>query len=160
MRTIWWELAPKLMIASRLPKTSTLLSSEAYRLYSKGRYAWNKRTKAGLMAGSRILWKVTPDRSFLSNWIRGSGRQLYRFGNFRQLGAASVVSKGNCRSVKSPSADPDLGEARVSLATAQAFFELTGKSRARDFAKRCAETQNTRRVINGTDVTYLSGTYG
>jgi len=93
-------------------------SEEAYRLYLRGRYFWNRRHKGGLQQGIENFQKAIGIDPKYALPYSGIADCYYDLGWFDFLAPKEAFGKAKMMALKSLAMDPELSEAYTSLATA------------------------------------------
>lgn len=110
-------------------------SYEAYQLYLKGRYHWNKRTKEDLAQSIEFLQKsVETDANFaLAHAALAEAFQLYA--EYGGMNPAEAFEKSRQSALKTLELAPHSAEARNSLAYTLAFYDWNWAEAEREFQK-------------------------
>jgi tetratricopeptide (TPR) repeat protein len=97
--------------------------AEAYQLYLKGRYLWNKRT-AGDLKKSVVYFKEAVERDPLFALAYAGLADSYSLlTDYEDLPAEETYPQAKMAATKALEIDGELAEARTSLAYIQAFYE-------------------------------------
>ncbi|HYM61566.1 MAG TPA: protein kinase [Thermoanaerobaculia bacterium] len=122
------EIADKLRLKltgaerKRLRKRTTE-SGEAYQLYLKGRYHWNKRTEESLNKGIQFFRQaIESDPSFASAYA-GLADSFITLGTNIPLPPAEAMPKAKAAATKALEIEDGLAEAWVSLAAVRWWYE-------------------------------------
>lgn len=93
-------------------------SSDAYQLYLKGRFYWNKRsTEAMPVALKYFQQAVDIDPDYALAWTGISDSYLVGSGGYLGISAKEAYKKGKAATLKAIEIDPNLAEAHTSLAS-------------------------------------------
>jgi eukaryotic-like serine/threonine-protein kinase len=98
-------------------------NTEAYQLYLKGRYHWNKRTPEDLKKGIGYFQQAIDIDPNYALAFAGLADSYIIFGNFGLLPPKEVYPKARGAAQKALEIDGNLAEAQVSLAFVKALFE-------------------------------------
>ena len=107
---------------NRLAKRDTE-NAEAYQLYLKGRYFWNKRTGESLHKGIEFFAQAIAKDSRYALAHAGLADSYIILGNFGLLPPNEAYPKANMAAEDALKADPDLVEAQVSLAFVKSLYQ-------------------------------------
>ncbi|MCG8468891.1 MAG: tetratricopeptide repeat protein [Gemmatimonadetes bacterium] len=124
-RSIAETLVPTLAASGApLVKKSTE-SLEAYNLYLKGRYAWNKRVEAGLRGAVEYFEAALElDPDFASAWAGlADAYTLLGIAEYGFAPPSEVMPKAKTAALRALELDPSLAEAQTSIAHITGFFE-------------------------------------
>jgi eukaryotic-like serine/threonine-protein kinase len=122
------EISEKLRVkvtgeeAQRLSHRATE-SPEAYRLYLKGLFYWNKRTSDGLRKGIELFQQaieVDPEYALAYAGIAHSYNQL---GFYQYLSPQEAFPRARAAATRALELDASLGEARTVLGTARFWYD-------------------------------------
>jgi eukaryotic-like serine/threonine-protein kinase len=118
----------------RLAKRPTE-DSEAYQLYLKGRYSWNKRTEEGLHRAIEYFSEATErDRNYAL--AHASLAESYiLLGEFSLLPAREAYAKAREAATKALELDDTLAEAHNALATVKADYDWDWPGAEREFRR-------------------------
>jgi TolB-like protein/DNA-binding winged helix-turn-helix (wHTH) protein/Tfp pilus assembly protein PilF len=106
----------------RLKKRHTE-NTEAYQLYVKGRYFWNRRTEESLQKGIEYFTQAIGKDSRYALAHAGLADSYIILGNFGLLPPNEAYPKAKAAAEAALNLDPDLVEAQVSLAFVKSLFE-------------------------------------
>jgi TolB-like protein/Tfp pilus assembly protein PilF len=98
-------------------------NAEAYQLYLKGRYFWNKRTDESLKKGIEFFTKAIEKDSRYALAHAGLADSYIILGNFGLLPPYEAYPKAKTAAEEALKVDPDLVEAQVSLSFVKSLFE-------------------------------------
>ncbi|HET8669863.1 MAG TPA: tetratricopeptide repeat protein [Candidatus Saccharimonadales bacterium] len=98
-------------------------NAEAYQLYLKGRYFWNKRTGESLHKGVEYFTQAIAKDSHYALAHAGLADSYIILGNFGLLPPIEAYPKAKRAAEEALKADPELVEAQVSLAFVKSLFE-------------------------------------
>ncbi len=98
-------------------------NAEAYQLYLRGRYFWNKRTGESLQKGIEYFSQAIEKDSHYALPHAGLADSYIILGNFGLLPPNEAYSKAKVAAEQALKVDADLVEAQVSLAFVKALFE-------------------------------------
>ncbi len=132
-RTICEEVAQHVGVSKRSSTAVPSIRPEAYRLYVKGRYVWNKRTKAGLMAAVEFFRRSLEIDPTYAAAYAGLADSYIALGTFGALAPGSSFPRGIAAALRALDLNPELAEAEVSLATAKAFYETDWRAAGNEF---------------------------
>ncbi|MFL6275055.1 MAG: winged helix-turn-helix domain-containing protein, partial [Blastocatellia bacterium] len=136
-------LALKLSSAEqqRLSKGQTA-SPEAYQLYLKGRYFWNKRTEEGLKQSIEYFQQAVdldPAYALAYSGLADAYAQLPGYGPTASM---EVYPKAKAAAAKAVELDSDLAEAHNSAATVLSYFEWEWAAAEDEYRKALALDPN------------------
>lgn len=98
-------------------------NSEAYKLYLRGRFYWNKRTPDGMKKGDEYFQlAIQSDPSYALAYA-GIADSLGLLATYHALSPHDAFPKARAAALKALEIDQDLSEAHTSLAYTQAFYE-------------------------------------
>lgn len=121
------------------PGTSDL---DAYTLYLKGRYHWNKRTAEELEKGIALFERaIAIDDRYALAWA-GLADSFSILGWYRYLPAEEAYEKTESAAVKAVAIDDSLGEAYTSLAYAKFLYGWDWAGAESDFQRAIARNPN------------------
>jgi serine/threonine protein kinase/Tfp pilus assembly protein PilF len=93
-------------------------SSEAYQLYLKGRFYWNKRSPEAMPVALKYFQQaVDMDPNYALAWTGISDSYLVGSGGYLGISAEEAHEKGKAATLRAIEIDPDLAEAHTSLAS-------------------------------------------
>ncbi len=98
-------------------------NTEAYQLYLKGRYFWNKRTEESLNKGIDYFKQAIEKDSRYALAHAGLADSYIILGNFGLLAPNEAYPKAKTSAEEALKLDADLVEAQVSIAFVKALFE-------------------------------------
>ncbi|HEU4875587.1 MAG TPA: winged helix-turn-helix domain-containing protein, partial [Pyrinomonadaceae bacterium] len=98
-------------------------NAEAYQLYLKGRYFWNRRTVESLQKGIEYFSQAVEKDSRYALAHAGLADSYIILGNFGLLPPTEAYPKAKIAAERALKVDPDLVEAQVSLAFVKSLFE-------------------------------------
>lgn len=98
-------------------------NAEAYQLYLKGRYFWNRRTEESLEKGIEYFTQAIKEDSRYALAHAGLADSYIILGNFGLLPPSEAFPKAKVAAEEALKVDPDLVEAQVSLAFVKSLFE-------------------------------------
>jgi tetratricopeptide (TPR) repeat protein len=110
-------------------------NSEAYQLYQKGRYFWNKRTEDGLVKSIGFLEQATKVDPQYATAYAGLADAYISAGNFNLLPSKEVDSKAKYAARKAIEIDNNLAEAHAALAFSTMLFDWDWTSSELEFRK-------------------------
>ncbi|MCU1228637.1 MAG: Serine/threonine protein kinase with repeat [Acidobacteria bacterium] len=141
------EIADKLRLRltgaekKRLRKRSTE-SSEAYQLYLKGRYHWNKRTEESLKKGIALFEEaIGSDPSFASAYA-GLADSFLTLGTNVPLPPRDAMPKAKAAAMRAIEIDDGLAEAWASLAAVKWWFDWDWSGAEADYQRAIALNPN------------------
>jgi serine/threonine-protein kinase len=111
---------------------------EAYRLYLKGRYNWNKRTPEGFKLGIEYFREAIDLDSGYALAYAGLADSYNMLGNYSELAPRDAFPRAKTAAIKALRIDETLAEARASLAYAMNGYDWDWKSAGAEF-KRAIE---------------------
>ena len=106
-------------------------SNEAYQLYLKGRYHWNKRTEEGFKKSIQHFEEaIARDPGYALAWA-GLADAYHQLGIWGNLPPRDACPKAEAAAKRALECDPNLAEAHASLGTIKRefTFELAGAER-------------------------------
>ena len=107
--------------------------AEAYQNYLKGRYFWNKRTEAGLQKGIEYFQKaVERDPSYAPAYAGLADSYIIQ-ANWRFAPAAEAYEKARTAALRALELDPELAEAKTSLAYTTLLYQWDWKGAEKGF---------------------------
>ncbi|HEX8773169.1 MAG TPA: protein kinase [Pyrinomonadaceae bacterium] len=113
-------------------------NTEAYRLYLKGRYNWNKRTPEGFKLGIEYFKEAIDLDSGYALAYAGLADSYNMLGNYSELAPPDAFPRAKTAAIKALRIDETLAEARASLAYAMNGYEWDWKGAGAEF-KRAIE---------------------
>jgi serine/threonine-protein kinase len=116
-------------------------NSEAYQLYLKGRYYWNKRTEEGLRKGIEYFQQAIDVDPNYALAYSGLADCYISFGfafDFGSLPPNEAIPKAKAEAMKALEIDDTLAEAHTSLAYAKQLYDWDWSGSEREF-KRALE---------------------
>ncbi|HEX8145533.1 MAG TPA: protein kinase [Pyrinomonadaceae bacterium] len=111
---------------------------EAYRLYLKGRYHWNKRTPEGFKQGIEYFKEAIDLDSGYALAYAGLADSYNMLGNYSELAPRDAFPRAKTAAIKALRIDETLAEARASLAYAANGYDWDWAGAAAEF-KRAIE---------------------
>ena len=111
--------------------------AEAYQLYLKGRYFWNKRTEEGMRKGIKYFRQaidVDPGYSLAYTGLADSYNFLGAFG-IAVLPPGDVMPKAKSAAMKALEIDDSLAEAHTSLAFVRLYYDWDWPGAEREFQR-------------------------
>ena len=122
------EIARKLKLKLSLEQKKRLTrryteNSEAYQLYLKGRYYWNKRTPEWMRKGiENFQLAIETDPGYALGYA-GLADCFALLGSYGALSPGDAFQRAKSSALKALEIDPKLAEARTSLAFAEGFYD-------------------------------------
>jgi DNA-binding winged helix-turn-helix (wHTH) protein/Flp pilus assembly protein TadD len=110
-------------------------NGEAYQLYQKGRYFWNKRTEDGLVKSIAFLEQATKVDPKYATAYAGLADAYLTANNFNLLPPGEVYSKAKYAAHKAIEIDNSLAEAHAALAFATMLFDWDWTNSELEFRK-------------------------
>ncbi|MGH9941385.1 MAG: winged helix-turn-helix domain-containing tetratricopeptide repeat protein [Pyrinomonadaceae bacterium] len=108
-------------------------SIEAYRLYIKGRYCWDKRTEGGLKKGIEYAEQIIRlDPNYVAAYV-GLADSYSFLGEYLHLDPNEAFPKARAAAVKALAIDPTLAEPHASLAEVLLFHDWDWKGAEREY---------------------------
>lgn len=110
-------------------------NTEAYKLYLKGRYHWNKRSEGGMEKGIQFFEeaiKLDPNYALA---YAGLADSYIILGFYGVLAPAEVMPKVKVAAKKALAIDDTLAEARISLAYAKGAYDWNWKGAEREYKR-------------------------
>ncbi len=121
----------------RLSRPSTE-SQEAYRLYLRGRFFWNKRTEEGLRRGIEYFRQaIDVDPGYAVAYV-GMAHSYAVLGFHTIVPPGEAFPRAKAAALEALEIDPSLAEARAPLAYALHYYDWNWTESEREF-KRCLE---------------------
>jgi serine/threonine protein kinase/Flp pilus assembly protein TadD len=111
---------------------------EAYRLYLKGRYNWNKRTPEGFKLGIEYFKEAIDLDSGYALAYAGLADSYNMLGNYSELPPRDAFPRAKTAAIKALRIDETLAEARASLAYVMNGYDWDWKGAGEEF-KRAIE---------------------
>ncbi len=112
--------------------------SDAYQLYLKGRYYWNRRTPEDLKKGADYFEQaLEKDPRYALAYV-GLADSYTLLGNFNVLSPKEAFPKAKEASSKAIEIDNTLGEAHASLAYAQMYYDWNPEAAEKEFKSAIA----------------------
>ena len=122
----------------RLSKAATE-NPEAYQLYLKGRYYWNKRTDEGLKKAIEYFNQaIEKDPSYALAYSGLADSNMYLSGSLHALSPGETYLRAKSAATKALEIDDNLAEAHTSLAMVKVGYEWDWAASEREF-KRALE---------------------
>ena len=118
-------------------------NTEAYQLYLKGRYHWNKRTGEGIRRGIdyfRQAIELDPRYALAYSGIADCYNYL-GINTIGGLASSEVMPKAKAAAIKSLEIDDKLAEAHTSLAQTEFLYDCIGQSTIRSEVQRLVATR-------------------
>jgi serine/threonine protein kinase/tetratricopeptide (TPR) repeat protein len=108
-------------------------SAEAYQLYLKGRFFWNKWTPDGMRSAIRLYESaIGLDPSYALAW-GGIADAFGVLGNIKAVPPAEAFPRAKSAALRALELDPNLAEAHASLGFVRRFFDWEWSSAEREF---------------------------
>jgi TolB-like protein/DNA-binding winged helix-turn-helix (wHTH) protein len=117
-------------------------NSEAYQLYQKGRYFWNKRTEDALVKSIGFLEQATKVDPHYATAYAGLADAYISAGNFNLLPPEEVYSKAKYAARKAIEIDNNLAEAHAALAFSMILFDWDWTNAELEFRKAITLSPN------------------
>ncbi|MGH8241852.1 MAG: protein kinase domain-containing protein [Steroidobacteraceae bacterium] len=111
---------------------------EAYELYLKGRYFWNKRTPGGLHRSINFFRRAVQKDPQFARAYAGLADSYGLLTEYQVLPAQETYPEAKAAALRAVELDPELAEARASLAYVKHFYEWDSKGAEAEF-KRALE---------------------
>jgi len=108
-------------------------SATAYKLYLKGRYHWNKRSRQGLWEGLEWFEKALERDPSYALAYAGVADSYSLLGNYGVLPSHTVRAKAKDAAVRAVEMDPTLAEAHTSLGHVAATYDWDWELAEREF---------------------------
>ena len=115
---------------------------EAYQLYVKGRYFWNKRTEAGLRKGIEYFQQAIEQDPSYALAYAGLADSYIILANWRYAPAGESYAKAKASSLRALELDDRLPEALTSLAYTILLYERDWKTSEAKFRQAIALNSN------------------
>ncbi len=110
-------------------------SEEAYQLYLKGRFHWNKRTKEDLGKSIEFLQNAVKKDEKFALAFAGLAEAYQLFAEYGGMNSAEVFEKARQSANKALEINPNLAEAHNSLAYTLAFYDWNWTEGEKEFQK-------------------------
>jgi serine/threonine protein kinase/tetratricopeptide (TPR) repeat protein len=108
-------------------------SAEAYQLYLKGRYHWNKRNREGLETSIRFFERaIKKDKKYALAWA-GLSDAYNLLCEYTPVSRMETYPKAKAAVDRAVELDPELAEARTSLASLNMLYELDWVNAEKEF---------------------------
>jgi serine/threonine protein kinase/tetratricopeptide (TPR) repeat protein len=108
-------------------------NAEAYQLYLKGRFFWNKWTPDGMHSAIRLYESaIELDPSYALAW-GGIADAFGVLGNIKAVPPAQAFPRAKSAALRALELDPNLAEAHASLGFVRRFFDWEWSSAEREF---------------------------
>ncbi|HSB64740.1 MAG TPA: tetratricopeptide repeat protein, partial [Thermoanaerobaculia bacterium] len=108
-------------------------NAEAYQLYLKGRFFWNKWTPEGMHSAIRLYESaIELDPSYALAW-GGIADAFGVLGNIKAVPPAEAFPRAKSAALRALELDPNLAEAHASLGFVRRFFDWEWSSAEREF---------------------------
>jgi serine/threonine-protein kinase len=125
-------------------------SSEAYRLYLRGRYEWNKRRRQELQTARGYFQQaIDLDPAFALAYVGLADSYILMGGAFRLLPQPEALARADAAARRALEIDPGLAAAHASLGLIQAN-QFRWKSAGASCAPPSTSTPTTQRLAAGT----------
>ncbi|MFZ0064237.1 MAG: protein kinase, partial [Pyrinomonadaceae bacterium] len=108
-------------------------SAEAYQLYLKGRFHWNKRTREGLNKSAEYFNQAIEHDPNYALAYAGLADSWFVMGWYRYAVPKDAYERAKSAAVKALEIDPKLAEAHVSLAMIRASYDWNWAEAEREF---------------------------
>jgi len=108
---------------------------EAYNLYLKGRYFWNKRYQGGLQKGMEYFKQVIDLDPGYARAYAGLSDSYNILAFYNHLPPLEACPKAKAAALKALEIDPDLAEAHTSLGWAHNFYDRDWVSAEKEFQR-------------------------
>ncbi len=109
------------------------LSAEAYQLYLKGRFHWNKRTREGLNKSVEYFNQAIEHDPNYALAYAGLADAWFVMGWYRYAVPKDAYERAKAAAVKALEIDPKLAEAHVSLAMIRASYDWNWSEAEKEF---------------------------
>jgi eukaryotic-like serine/threonine-protein kinase len=117
-------------------------SAEAYRLYLQGRFFWNKRTADGLRRGIEFFRQaIEADPGYALAYV-GLADAYNVLGYYTVLAPRETFPKAKAAALRALEIDPELAEARASLAYATHYFDWNFAGAEEEYQRAIALNAN------------------
>ena len=108
-------------------------SPEAYELYMKGRFYWNKRTEDGLKKSVDFFNEAIERDPHYALAYAGLGDSWFTMGWYRNVPPSDAYERSKAAAVKALELDPKLAEAHTTLAMIKATYEWDWAGAEKEF---------------------------
>jgi serine/threonine protein kinase/Tfp pilus assembly protein PilF len=125
----------------RRPRRSTH-DGEAYQLYLKGRYLWNRRTRDGLERAIEYFQHATEQDPGYALAHAGLADCYTVLGTFTFWSPRETFPRAKAAARRAIEIDTNLAEARVTLAVASTFFDADREAAEREFQRAVGHNPN------------------
>jgi DNA-binding winged helix-turn-helix (wHTH) protein/TolB-like protein/Tfp pilus assembly protein PilF len=126
----------------RLLARTTTVNAEAYQLYLRGRYCWNKRTAEGLKKGIEYFTQATAkDPTYAQAWA-GLADCYSLLSYYSLLSPQEAFPKAKAAAQQALTFDDSLAEAHTSLALALMAYDRDGAAAEREYQRALALNSN------------------
>jgi TolB-like protein/Tfp pilus assembly protein PilF len=125
----------------RRPRRSTH-DGEAYQLYLKGRYLWNRRTREGLERAIEYFQQATERDPGYALAHAGLADCYTVLGTFTFWSPQETFPRAKAAARRAIEIDRNLAEARVTLAVVATFFDADPEAAEREFQRAVALNPN------------------
>jgi eukaryotic-like serine/threonine-protein kinase len=106
---------------------------EAYQLFLKGRFYWDKRTNEGVQKSIEFFNQaIEKDPNYALAYV-GLGDSLFTMGWYRMMEPATAYPRAKAASIKALELDPKLGEAHTTLAMVKAIYDWDWAGAEKEF---------------------------
>jgi tetratricopeptide (TPR) repeat protein len=110
-------------------------NTEAYQLYLKGRYHWNKRTQEGITKGVEFFDKaIALDPNYALAYA-GLADSYNLLASYSTMSPRTAFLRAKATAMRALKLDPNLAETNASLAHIRFWYEWDWKGAERDFKK-------------------------
>jgi DNA-binding winged helix-turn-helix (wHTH) protein/TolB-like protein/tetratricopeptide (TPR) repeat protein len=110
---------------------------EAYRLYIKGRFFWDQRTRRGLLKGAEYAERaLSLDPNYVRAYI-GVADSYLLLGEYLHLPPAEAFPRAKGAALRALELDDSLAEAHASLAEVLFFFEWDWAKAEEEYRRAC-----------------------
>jgi len=110
-------------------------SEEAYQLYLKGRFHWNKRTKEDLGKSIEFLQNAVKKDEKFALALAGLAEAYQLFAEYGGMNSAEAFEKSRQSANRALEINPNLAEAHNSLAYTLAFYDWNWPAAEKEFQK-------------------------
>jgi serine/threonine protein kinase/Tfp pilus assembly protein PilF len=128
----------RLSLGGRRRRTAakrTTANAEAYQLYLKGRYHWNKRTEEGLRRGIAYFHDALEKDERYARAYAGIADCYAMLGFNSMASPRDVLPKAKAAALKALEIDPELAEAHTSIGIAKLIHDLDWDGAKREFER-------------------------
>jgi TolB-like protein len=108
---------------------------QAYHLYLKGRFYWNKRTEEDFYKALGFFEQTIQIDPMYAPAYSGMADAYIMLGEHGSVPALSVIAKAKCAASQALAIDPSLAEAQVSLGSVAALYEWDWRTAERHFRR-------------------------